>query len=146
MAGRTPHRDEDAALRSMLVIVERAVELQDRADSALFACATGDDPPTGAAREGGVVAGEYHRLWEFARDAAPGAGPESLEGRVTALLFAHCQVVHTAVRFAFPQYRTERSERQRRSVQRLGAIAEQLRSAADELRLWIAVSVDPDDG
>jgi hypothetical protein len=146
MAGKTPQRDESAALRSLLAIVDRAVELQDRADDVLFACAAGDEPTAHVAREGGSVAGEYQRLWGWSRDAVPDAGPESLEGRVSALLMAHCQVVHGAVRFAFPRYRTERTEQQRQAVTRLGSMAVDLRAARDELRMWVAVGGDPVDG
>jgi hypothetical protein len=139
MAERTPQRDGGAALRSLLMIVDRAVALQDRADAVLFACAVDGEPGARVAREGGVVAGEYQRLWGWSRDLAPDADPGSLEGRASALLMAHCNTVHVAIRFAFPRQRTERSEEQRRAVTRLGPIAEELRAVREELRMWIVV-------
>jgi hypothetical protein len=143
MAERTPQHDGDydngTALRSLLAIVERAVDLQDRADAVLFACAAEDEPGARIAREAGAVAGEYNRLREWARETAPDADPGSVEGRAVALLMAHCQSVHVAVRFAFPRFRTERTEEQRRAVTRLGAVAARLREVREELRMWVAI-------
>jgi hypothetical protein len=146
MAGRTPQHDDGAALRTLLAIVDRAIALQDRADAVLFGCAVDGEPSTRVAREGGAVAGEYQRLWEWSHETAPDADPRSLEGRISALLMAHCQAVHLAIRFAFPRYRTERSEEQRQKVTRLGGIAPELRSLREELRMWIVMDGgDPGD-
>jgi hypothetical protein len=145
MAGPTPQRDDRAALRSLLAIVDRAVDLQDRGDAVLFACAVDGEPATRVAREGGVVAGEYQRLWEWSREVAPDADPGSLEGRASALLMAHCTTLHVAIRFAFPRYRTERTEEQRRAVTRLGPIAGELRAVREELRMWLVVGAGAGD-
>jgi hypothetical protein len=142
MAQQEPRHDSGAALRALLTIADRAVDLQDRADAVLFACAAPGEPSGRVAREAGVVANEYHRLAEWARSVTPDADPDSLEGRVRVLLSAHCEQVHWAVRFAFPRYRTERSEQQRRAVRRLGRIADELREARDELRMWVALGGD----
>jgi hypothetical protein len=139
MAGQEPLHDSGAALRSLLTIADRAVELQDRADAVLFACAAPGEPSGRVAREGGAVANQYHRLSEWARSVTPDVDPASLEGRIRTLVSAHCDLVHWAIRFAFPQHRTERSEAQRRAVHRLGRIAVDLRSARDELRMWVTL-------
>jgi hypothetical protein len=147
MAERTPQHGDDPALRTLLALVDRAIDLQDRADAVLFACATADEPGARIAREGGLVAAEYNRLWEWARESAPDADPASVEGRAVALLMAHCNTVHVAVRFAFPRTRTARSEEQRRAVTRLGSVAGRLRDVREELRMWVVVAGDaPLDG
>ncbi|HEV2778880.1 MAG TPA: hypothetical protein VGX25_05710 [Actinophytocola sp.] len=129
---------ELADLRALLAIVDRAIGLQERAVAVIRACAAPGEPPTSVAREGGVVAGEYHRLWGWSLDFAPDAGTESLERRVSQLLMHHCQLLHVSIRLAFPKYRSERLERLRRSVLDLGPLAAELRSVRDELELWIA--------
>lgn len=108
---------DDAELRliALLAIAERGCELQDRAEAVLLACATVEHPDFAVAREGGYVAGEYHRLhgWaagaERSGDGAGGnadisSGPvEAQHRRVALLMMQHCMLVHHAVRLAFPK-------------------------------------------
>lgn len=136
-SGESPEQVE-SDLRALLVLVERGIALQDSADAVLFACAAPGEPAGTVAREGGRIAGEYQRLWRWSLDFAPHADPESLERRVSQLLMYHCHLLHVAVRFAFPRYRTARTERQRRAVTALGSPAGELRQVRDELTMWIS--------
>ncbi|HEU5473486.1 MAG TPA: hypothetical protein VFV67_22810 [Actinophytocola sp.] len=144
--GRHPHRPaadhpEQARgdLLALLAIADRGIALQDEAVAALRACAVPGEPDGAAARAGGRVANEYHRLWAASLDFAPHADPESLERRLSQLLLHHCQVLHHAIRFAFPKYRSARLERQRRSVVDLGPPAEALCAVRDELAMWLTM-------
>jgi hypothetical protein len=136
---RDPERAR-ADLVALLAIADRGIELQSDAVAVLVACAVPGEPDGFAAREGGRVAGEYHRLWAWSLDFAPLADPNSLERRLSQLLMHHCQVLHYAIRFAFPKFRTPRIERQRRGVVDLGPPAVQLRSLRDELAMWLNLS------
>lgn len=109
-----------------------------RAVEVLQLCAAPGEPPSTVAREGGYIAGEYHRLWGWSLDFAPDAGPQSLERRVSVLLMQHCHLLHLAVRLAFPKYRTARLEQRRRMLVDLGPIATELLTAREELDMWIS--------
>src|SRR5436190_21814288 len=138
--GRPPERPEWALadLRALLIIVDLGLEMQADADAVLHACAAPGEPASVLARAGGRVAGEYHRLWAWSLDYAPHADPDSLERRVSALLRYHYELLHVALRIAFPKYRRpDRLERQTRAVTGLGAPAAELRSVRDELDMWI---------
>ncbi|MFL6142466.1 MAG: hypothetical protein ACJ72N_11450 [Labedaea sp.] len=127
-----------ADLRALLIIVDLGVGMQVDADSVLHACAAPEEPAPVLARAGGRVAGEYHRLWAWSLDYAPYADVDSLERRVSTLLRYHYEVLHVALRIAFPKYRrTARLELQRQAVTGLGAPAAELRSVREELDLWI---------
>ncbi|HET9139021.1 hypothetical protein [Actinophytocola sp.] len=128
-----------ADLVALLAVADRGIALQDDAVAVLRACAAPGEPDGSVAREGGRVAGEYHRLWAFALDFARHADPDSLERRVSQLLLHHCQVLHHAIRFAFPKFRTERLEQARQSVVDLGPPAEEMRSLRDELAMWLSL-------
>lgn len=94
-------------LLGLLAIADRACELQDRAEAVLCACATVAQPNPSLAREGGYVAGEYHRLHGWAADADRPGGMDvdvdALHRQVALLLMQHCMLVHYAVRLAFPK-------------------------------------------
>jgi hypothetical protein len=137
-----PPRAGPDDLRTLLALAEQGLAHQDRADAVLAACADAEDPRSAVAREGGRVAGEYHRLWAWSLDVAPQAGPDSLERRLGQVLLQHCHLVHGAVRMAFPKLRTARTEEQRRSVDGLGTTAAALRAVHDEIVLWIELTGD----
>jgi hypothetical protein len=141
MAGQHPPADRPervvADLLALLAIADQAIDLQERAEAVLHPCAAPGEPLPIVAREGGQIAGEYHRLWGWSLDFAPHADPGSLERRLSELVMQHCQLLHVAVRLAFPKYRTPRTEQQRRAVDDLGPSAAELRSVRDELDLWI---------
>ncbi|WP_291419472.1 hypothetical protein [Actinophytocola sp.] len=118
----------DVELHALLAIADRGCELQDRAEAVLRGCAGPDRPDTDLAREGGYVAGEYHRLHGWAVDT-----PSPDAARVAQLLMGHCQLVHHAVRLAFPRS-GHRTETHRRAISPdLGDPAGQLRARRDEL-------------
>jgi hypothetical protein len=100
--------DVELRLIALLAIAERGCELQDRAEAVLRACATVEHPDPEVAREGGYIAGEYHRLHGWAVDAqrSGGGSTDTVDGlhRLVALLMMqHCMLVHHAVRLAFPK-------------------------------------------
>lgn len=106
---------EDVELRliALFAIAERGCELQDRAEAVLRACATVEHPAPEVAREGGYIAGEYHRLHCWAVDAERSGGGctdsgstdtvDGLHRLVALLMMQHCMLVHHAVRLAFPK-------------------------------------------
>jgi hypothetical protein len=108
---RPGHRVADVAedvelrLTALLAIAERGCELQDRAEAVLRVCATVEHPDLAVAREGGYVAGEYHRLHGWAADAerSDDGTVNGLHRLVALLMLQHCMVVHHAVRLAFPK-------------------------------------------
>jgi hypothetical protein len=126
-----------ADLLALLAIADQAIALQERAEAVLHACAGPDEPSVMVAREGGRLAGEYHRLWGWSLDFAPQAGEGSLERKLSELIMQHCHRLHIAVRLAFPTYRFPVTERRRLPAGDLAAPAAELRSVRDELDLWI---------
>ena len=126
-----------ADLLALLAIADQAIAMKERAEAVLQACAGPEEPSALVAREGGRLAGEYHRLWGWSLDFAPNAGPGSLERRLSELIIEHCQVLHIAVRLAFPTYRFPVGERRHLSSGDLAATSAELRSVRDELELWI---------
>src|SRR5882672_7657780 len=83
-----------ADLNALLIIADRGVAFQDEARDVIRACAGPAEPPVSVARQGGRVAGEYHRLWAWSLDFAPQASPDSVERRLSQLLIQHCHLVH----------------------------------------------------
>jgi hypothetical protein len=130
--------DVELRLIALLAIAERGCELQDRAEAVLLACATVEHPDFAVAREGGYVAGEYHRLHGWAADAEISGGPAAaLHRRVALLMMQHCMLVHHAVRLAFPK-----SGRRRPGpcpiAPELGDPARRLRASRAELERLLA--------
>lgn len=135
MAGsRSDSPAESAELRllGLLAVADRGCELQDRAEAVLRGCATAEPPGPALAREGGYLAGEYHRLHGWAADADHLVEGDVLRERLALLLMQHCQLLHYAVRLAFPK--TARRAALRRAIAReLGEPAELLRATRDGL-------------
>jgi hypothetical protein len=117
----------------LLAIADRGCELQDRAEAVLRGCAGTDQPGTALAREGGYVAGEYHRLNGWAADAERDAGLEALRERIALLLMQHCMLVHHAVRLAFPRGSAPTWENRLHIAPDLGDAGRRLRVSRDEL-------------
>jgi hypothetical protein len=132
-----PATAEALRLSALLEVVVRAVALQDRADDVIGGCALPGETPCAVARQGREVAGEYGRLSGWADDLAGDCAPGSLPDRITALLRYHLGMVDTALKLAFPRYRTERLESRRLSLSGLGEPAWALRSAETALRARI---------
>lgn len=131
-------RDLDRLI-TLQAVVDRGCALQRRAESFLLACSLPDEPGPAVAREGGAIAGEFHRLHAWSVDVAGrSSDPESVDQRVSALLMYHCVVVHEAVRLAFPRFRTPRVEQRRRELADLGDPARRLRAARVELAAAVA--------
>lgn len=128
---------EALRLSALLEVVVRAVALQGRADDVIGRCSLPGETPWTVARRGSAVAGEYGRLPGWADDLADHCAPESLPGRITALLRYHLEMVDAALKLAFPRYRTERLERVRMSLTGLGEPAWALRDAETALRARI---------
>lgn len=124
-------------LHALRGIADRAVELQTQALAVLQACSAEEEPHAAVARTAGEIAGEYHRLWAWSLDFATQADSESLERRLSQLLMQHCQLLHFAIRFAFPKCRSIRTEQQRRAATGLGTGANELKSVRNELDMWI---------
>lgn len=95
--------DLELQLLTLLAIVDRGCELQPRADAVLRACASIAHPGPATAREGGYLAGEYHRLHGWAADADRAGPVDALYEQVALLMMQHCMLVHHAVRLAFPK-------------------------------------------
>jgi hypothetical protein len=95
--------DVELQLLALLAIVDRGCVLQARAEAVLSACASIARPGPEIAREGGYVAGEYHRLHGWAADADRAGPLDPLYKHVALLMMQHCMLVHHAVRLAFPK-------------------------------------------
>ncbi len=122
----------DLQLLGLLAIADRGCALQDRAQAVLRGCAVDEHPGIGLAREGGYVAGEYHRLHGWAADADHDVDVDPLYRQVALLLMQHCMLVHYAVRLAFP--RSGRRLPGRLPIApELGETARRLRAARDDL-------------
>ena len=123
--------DAELHLLALLAIVDRGCALQPRAEAVLRACATIARPGPEVAREGGFVAGEYHRLYGWAADADCTGAIGALYKQVALLLMQHCMLVHYAVRLAFPKsgHRPQRCP----ISPELGNPARLLRDSRDEL-------------
>jgi hypothetical protein len=131
-----PDGSPDAAqlrVLGLLAIADLGCELQDRAEAVLRGCACTSRPDISLAREGGYVAGEYHRLSAWAADAERDAGIEALRRRITLLLSQHCMFVHHAVRLAFPRGATPPRDYRRHIAPDLGDAGRRLRASRDEL-------------
>jgi len=126
-----------ADLLALLAIADQAIVLQERAEAVLQACAAPGEPSHFVAREGGRIAGEYHRLWGWSLDFAPSAGKGSLERRLSDLVLLHYQLLHIAVRLAFPRQPVSGGVARPRVVDDLKPWVTELRSVRDELNLWI---------
>lgn len=132
-----PATAEALRLSALLEVVVRAVALQDRADDVICGCSLPGETPCVVARRGREVAGEYGRLSGWADDLADRYPPDSLPARITALLRYHLGMVDSALKLAFPRYRTESLERHRLALTGLGEPAWALRSAELALRARI---------
>ena len=123
--------DVELQLLALLAIVDRGCELQPRAEGVLRACAGIAHPGPEVAREGGFVAGEYHRLHGWAADAERTGAADALYRHVALLMLQHCMLVHHAVRLAFPKtgHRPARCP----IAPELGDPARRLRASRDEL-------------
>ncbi|HLU59208.1 MAG TPA: hypothetical protein VKZ81_27415 [Pseudonocardia sp.] len=126
-----------ADLLALLSIADQAILLQERAEAVLQACAEPGEPAQFVAREGARVAAEYHRLWSWSLDFAPTAGDGSLERRLSDLVLLHFQLLHVAVRLAYPRQGAPGAYRSMRAVEDLTPWVAELRSVRDQLNLWI---------
>ncbi|PRY37806.1 hypothetical protein CLV43_10926 [Umezawaea tangerina] len=133
-----PATAELLRLTTLLEIVVRAVALQDQANGVIIACALPGDTSYEVARRGRKVAGEYGRLSGWADDLCEQYSSDSVPARIGGLLRYHLGMLDTAVKLAFPRYRTERLERCRLAMTGLGEPARALRVQELELRLLIA--------
>lgn len=115
---------------ALLAVLDRACELQSRAETVLRACAGPGETDTAVAREGGYVAGEFHRLQGWVLDAGD---PTDVEREVAQLLVYHCQVVHYAVRLAFPRSGWQHPDGRSGTTATLGDPAGRLRAVRDDL-------------
>ncbi|WP_439657130.1 hypothetical protein ACSHWB_32685 [Lentzea sp. HUAS TT2] len=148
--GRRPRRSAAAAtanesaaahlvaLRSLLEVATRAVELQPAAEQVIGACAQPGDVPAQVARRGGRVASDYCRLHGWALDLIGDTDRASLEFRVTQLLHYHSEMIDTCLKLAFPKFRSPRLEQRRLALHGLGEPARTLRDAQAALALWIS--------
>jgi hypothetical protein len=132
-----PATAEALRLSALLEVVVRAVELQDRADEVIVACAEPGETPCAVARRGRVVAGEYGRMSGWADDLTAGDAVDSLPCRITGLVRYHLEMVDVALKLAFPRYRSERLERRRLALDGLGEPGWALRHAEAALRTRI---------
>jgi hypothetical protein len=114
-------------------IADRAVELQFDADAVICACAQPGETPTSVAKEAYRVASEYNRLVSWTLDSPAAGSTENLRSELITLLQYHLIMVHHAVRFAFPKYRTEKSEQLRLGMTGLGAMAAELRATREHI-------------
>jgi hypothetical protein len=141
MASQDPTADRPervlADLLALLAIADQAILLQERAEAVLQACGDPGEPSHFVAREGSRVAGEYQRLWGWSLDFAPSAGAGSLERRLSDLVLLHFQMLHVAVRLAFPRQGAPGAFRSVRAIEDLTPWVAELRSVRDELNLWI---------
>jgi hypothetical protein len=119
-------------LTALLAIAERGCELQERAEAVLRRCAGTEHPDPSVAREGGYIAGEYHRLHGWAADAERAGAVDALHRQVALLMMQHCMLVHYAVRMAFPKS-AHRPPGQNPISPELGDPARRLRASRDEL-------------
>lgn len=126
------------ALRSLLEVATRAVELQPAAEQIIGACTQPGDVPAQVARQGGRVASDYCRLHGWALDLVGDADRASLEFRVTQLLHYHSEMIDTCLKLAFPKFRSPRLEQRRLALRGLGEPARTLRDAQAALALWIS--------
>ncbi|WP_306750374.1 hypothetical protein [Saccharothrix yanglingensis] len=127
-----PATAEQVRLSALLEVVAAAVALQDGADEVILGCAQPGETPCEVARHGRVVAGQYSRLSGWAADLV-GSGDRSVE-----LLRYHLTMLDTALKLAFPRYRSDRLERHRLSLTGLGPPARELRELEEGLRARIA--------
>ncbi|WP_090045556.1 hypothetical protein [Lentzea fradiae] len=134
------------ALRSLLEVADRAVELQPSAEQVIDDCARPGEVPTQVARRGSKVASDYSRLHGWALDIIGDADRGSLECRVAQLLHYHSEMVDTCIRLAFPRFRTPRLEQRRLALRGLGEPARTLRDARAALALWISDLEQTDSG
>lgn len=133
-----PVASELVRLGALLEVVVQAVALQDEADAVIAGCAQPGETPCEVARIGRVVAGQYGRLCGWAADLAPRAGSGALSRRAGELLSYYLGMVDSALKLAFPKYRSERLERHRLALTGLGAPARELRDVESALRGRIA--------
>lgn len=143
---------------TLLAITEHGCRLQERANAVLAQAAHPGEHGAALAREGGYLAGEYHRLYSWVSDTPAdfdGAATASAAAQRTAddpaivadrddselqrelaqLLMYHCQVLHYALRLAFPKYRAPIGDDHRRAVcLDLGEPAQRLHDLAEQLR------------
>lgn len=126
------------ALRSLLAVATRAVELQPAAEQIILACAQRGDVPGQVARRGSRIAADYCRLHGWAMDLAGDADRGSLEFRVTELLSYHAEMIDMCLKLAFPKYRSAKLEQRRQALRGLGEPARTLREARAALDLWIS--------
>jgi hypothetical protein len=126
-----------ADLLALLAIADQAIILEERAEAVLQACGEPGEPSHFVAREGSRVAGEYQRLWCWSLDFAPSANEGSLERRLSDLVLLHFEMLHVAIRLAFPRQSTPGAFRSLRAVEDLSPLVAELRSVRDELNLWI---------
>jgi hypothetical protein len=141
MASQDPTADRPervlADLLALLAIADQAILLQERAEAVVQACGDPREPSHVVVREGSRVAGEYQRLWGWSLDFAPSAGVGSLERRLSDLVLLHFQMLHVAVRLAFPSQASPGAFRSLRAIEDLTPWVAELRSVRDELNLWI---------
>lgn len=128
----SPADSAELRLLGLLAVADRGVELQERAEAVLRGCAGEDHPDIALAREGGYVAGEYHRLHGWAADADRLPDGDGLRELMALLLMQHCMIVHHAVRLAFPKA-AHRVGLRRPIAPALGEPADRLRATRDEL-------------
>lgn len=142
---------------TLLAIAEPGCRLQERANAVLAQAARPGEHGAALAREGGYLAGEYHRLYSWVSDttadldeATASAAARraiddpaivadrddsALQRELAQLLMYHCQVLHYALRLAFPKYRAPIGDDHRRAVcLDLGEPAQRLHDVVEQLR------------
>jgi hypothetical protein len=128
----SPADSAELRLLGLLAVADRGCELQERSEAVLRGCATAEPPGPALAREGGYLAGEYHRLYGWAADADHLPDGDALRERLALLLMQHCQLLHYALRLAFPK--TAHRAAVRRAISpALGDPAARLRATRAEL-------------
>ncbi len=124
-------------LGALLEVVVQAVALQERAEAIIVGCAQPGDTSWEIARSGRVVAGQYSTLCGWAADLVWPTDRPPPPQRIVELLRYHLGMLDTALKLAFPQYRSDRLERRRLSMTGLGAPANELRELETTLRTRI---------
>ncbi|ONI84714.1 hypothetical protein ALI22I_29825 [Saccharothrix sp. ALI-22-I] len=133
-----PATAELVRLEALLEVVVQAVALQDRAEAIIVGCAQPGDTSWEIARHGRVVAGQYGRLSSWAADLVWPTDRPPPPQRIVELLRYHLGMLDSALKLAFPQYRSDRLEHRRLSMTGLGAPARELRDIETALRTRIA--------
>jgi hypothetical protein len=118
-------------LLGLLSIADHAIALQPEAEAVL--CSPGP-PDEAVGRRAAQLAEEIYGLWSRSLSYAPDAGPGSLERLLSGQVEQQYQVLQRTLRLGLPAAGTPRSEQR---LAELRSAAATLRSARDELTLWV---------